>query len=163
MCLKYAKTEYEFGNYEQAEKILSAFKNELTESVVVEAQLGKLNAQILLKNWDKAATTALDIKTFLRKSKLSKPQIQLYEQTLIVTGLFIVQFNLSSKSFLSELFSESVFLNKSLIRYYIVGALLNDSTLEIVDKVSWTQHIYADTFTTFIKTLHDDLDIEKSI
>ena len=37
LCLKYAKTEYEFGNYEQAEKILSAFKSDLTESVFVEA------------------------------------------------------------------------------------------------------------------------------
>lgn len=64
---------------------------------------------------------------------------------LISTGLFLIQHNLSSHTFTYEFINQS-YLNKGLVRYLVVGALLADTTLKIVDRVLWTQQYYDDKF-----------------
>ena len=171
---KYAKFEYECGNYEQAETLLATFRT-LTNSPddAFSALWGKLACEILLKKWDAAIEDINALREAIDARSSTSALMQLQQRAwLMHWALFVLVGHPSGPSLIIEIFLLDAYaaaiqtLCPHLLRYLTVAVILSPrkrtTTKDVLRMLDAQKRDYEDSVTKFFQLLYQSTSFDES-
>jgi translation initiation factor 3 subunit E len=173
---KFAKFQYECGEYGKAYEMLSNYLT-LTQSgtstaMGFNAVWGKFACQILLKNWDNALVEMNNVKAAIEE-RASAPLEQLQQRSWLLHWSLFVFFNHKAgldniiDLFFQEKYLQAIQTNCPwLLRYLTAAFIINKKRRnvlkDLVRVIQQEEYTYADPITQFIECLYVHFDFERA-
>jgi len=171
---KFAKFQYECGDYETAREMLSNYLN-LTQSATstpmgFNALWGKFACEILLKNWENALVEMNNVKVAIEE-RGCPPLEQLQQRSWLLHWSLFVFFNHQKGRdgivdfFFQEKYLQAIQTNCPwLLRYLTTAVIINkrrrNVLKDLVRVIQQEQYTYADPITQFVECLYLHFDFE---
>merc|ERR1719319_237964 len=144
-CYKFAKFQYECGNYSGASEYLYFHRIlvQPTDKNYLNGMWGKLAAEILMQNWDTALEDLNRLKQFIDESTFGSSLQTLQQRTWLIHWSLFVFFNHPKGT--------DVIINKSTRRNVM------KDLIKVIQEESYT---YQDPITSFIEDLYVNFDFD---
>jgi len=169
---KYAKFQYDCGNYSGAAEYLYHFRslNQNPEKNF-SALWGKFAAEILMQNWEDALKDMQHLKDLIDSKSFTSPLKQLQQRTWLIHWSLFVFFNHpNGRNGIIDLFLSERYLNAiqttcpHILRYLTTAVITNKrrrSVLKDLVKVIQQEcYTYRDPITEFLEALYVNFDFE---
>merc|ERR1719360_136847 len=174
-CYKFAKFQYECGNYSGASEYLYFHRIlvQPTDKNYLNGMWGKLAAEILMQNWDTALEDLNRLRTFIDESTFGSNLQTLQQRTWLIHWSLFVFFNHpKGRDHIIDLFLyQKPYLNAIqttcpwILRYLATAVITNKSSrrnvmkdlIKVIQEESYT---YQDPITSFIEDLYVKFDFD---
>merc|ERR550519_3204957 len=176
-CYKFAKVQYECGNYSGASEYLY-FHRILVQSTDVNylnGMWGKLASEILMQNWDTALDDFNRLRQFIDESVFGSSLQTLQQRTWLIHWSLFVFFNHpKGRELIIDLFLyQKQYLNAIqttcpwMLRYLSTAVITNKSSRRNVMKdlskvIQEESYTYRDPITSFIEDLYVKFDFDSA-
>lgn len=169
---KYAKFQFECGNYSGAADYLYQYRALCTDvEKSLSALWGKLAAEILMQNWDVALEELNRLKEIIDSKSFSSPLNQVQSRIwLLHWSLFIFFNHDNGRTLIIDLFNQDKYLNAiqtnapHLLRYlataFIVNKRRRPQLKDFIKVIQQEQHSYEDPITEFLACLYVNYDFD---
>lgn len=174
---KYAKFQFECGNYAGAAEYLYHYRNLSTNAErQIAALWGKLAAEILMQNWDDALTDLNALREHIDgKSNMVPPLVQLQQRTWLMHWSLFVYFNHpNGVHHMVDAFTQHDprYMNAiqttcpHMLRYLTTAVIINrkrrNLMKELVKVIQQESYTYRDPVTEFLEALFVNYDFEQA-
>merc|ERR1719447_661845 len=176
-CYKFAKVQYECGNYSGASEYLY-FHRILVQSTDVNylnGMWGKLASEMLMQNWDSALEDFTRLRQFIDESVFGSNLQTLQQRTWLIHWSLFVFFNHpKGRDLIIDLFLyQKQYLNAIqttcpwILRYLSTAVVINKSSrrnvmLDLVKVIQEESYTYRDPITSFIEDLYVKFDFDSA-
>jgi translation initiation factor 3 subunit E len=169
---RYAKFQFDCGNYSGAAEYLLHFKSLNTNpDKNFSALWGKFAAEILMQNWDDALKDMQHLTELLDTKSFTSPLKQLQQRTWLIHWSLFVFFNHpNGRNGIIDLFFSERYLNAiqttcpHILRYLTTAVITNKrrrSVLkDLVKVIQQESYTYRDPITEFLEALYVNFDFE---
>ncbi|XP_073016183.1 eukaryotic translation initiation factor 3 subunit E-like [Primulina eburnea] len=169
---KYAKFQFECGNYSGAADYLYQYRGLSTDTEKSTSSLwGKLAAEILMQNWDVALEELNRLKEIIDSKSFSSPLNQVQSRVwLLHWSLFIFFNHDNGRTLIIDLFNQDKYLNAiqtnapHLLRYlataFIVNKRRRTQLKDFIKVIQQEQYSYEDPITEFLACLYVNYDFD---
>jgi len=169
---KFAKFQFECGNYSAAAEYLYHFRTLSTnQDKNFSALWGKFAAEILMQNWETALEDMNKLKEIIDAKSFVSPLKQLQQRTWLIHWSLFVFFNHpNGRNGIVDLFFQDRYLNAiqtncpHILRYLTAAVITNKRRRNVVkDLVKVLQqesYTYRDPITEFLEDLYVNFDFE---
>merc|ERR1719153_2143743 len=174
-CYKFAKVQYECGNYSGASEYLY-FHRILVQSTDVNylnGMWGKLASEILMQNWDTALDDFNRLRQFIDESIFGSSLQTLQQRTWLIHWSLFVFFNHpKGRELIIEMFLyQQPYLNAlqtmcpHVLRYLATAVVINKNSRraamkDLVRVIQQENYTYKDPITEFLAHLYVDFDFD---
>merc|ERR1719464_2507701 len=174
-CYKFAKVQYECGNYQGASEYLY-FHRILVQSTDVNylnGMWGKLASEMLMQNWDSALEDFTRLRQFIDESTFGSSLQTLQQRTWLIHWSLFVFFNHpKGRELIIDLFLyQKQYLNAiqttcPWILRYLATAVVTNKTLrrnvmkDLIKVIQEESYTYRDPITSFIEDLYVNFDFD---
>merc|ERR1719193_62249 len=174
-CYKFAKVQYECGNYQGASEYLY-FHRILVQSTDVNylnGMWGKLASEMLMQNWDSALEDFTRLRQFIDESVFGSNLQTLQQRTWLIHWSLFVFFNHpKGRDLIIDLFLyQKQYLNAiqttcPWILRYLATAVVTNKTLrrnvmkDLIKVIQEESYTYRDPITSFIEDLYVNFDFD---
>merc|ERR1719414_2701866 len=173
-CYKFAKVQYECGNYSGASEYLY-FHRILVQSTDVNylnGMWGKLASEILMQNWDTALEDLNRLKQFIDESTFGSSLQTLQQRTWLIHWSLFVFFNHpKGRDLIIDMFLyQPQYLNAiqtqcpHILRYLTTAAITNKKRRnvlkDLVKIIQQESYTYRDPITEFLECLYVNFDFD---
>jgi translation initiation factor 3 subunit E len=169
---KYAKFQFDCGNYSGAAEYLYQFRA-LSQNAEknFSALWGKFAAEILMQNWEDALKDMQHLKELIDSKSFTSPLKQLQQRTWLIHWSLFVFFNHpNGRNGIIDLFFSERYLNAiqttcpHILRYLTTAVITNKrrrSVLkDLVKVIQQESYTYRDPITEFLEALYVNFDFE---
>ncbi|XP_075512802.1 LOW QUALITY PROTEIN: eukaryotic translation initiation factor 3 subunit E-like [Primulina tabacum] len=169
---KYAKFQFECGNYSGAADYLYQYRGLSTDTDKSTSALwGKLAAEILMQNWDVALEELNRLKEVIDSKSFCSPLNQVQSRVwLLHWSLFIFFNHDNGRTLIIDLFNQDKYLNAiqtnapHLLRYlataFIVNKRRRTQLKDFIKVIQQEQYSYEDPITEFLACLYVNYDFD---
>lgn len=175
-CLyRYARFQYECGNYEAASELLYHYRSLCTNPEHnFSALWGKFASDILMQDWDSALDDIKRLREAIDTKQHENAQQQLQQQVWLMHWSLFVYFNHErGRESLIDLFMQERYLNaiqasvSHLLRYLAVAAVTSKRGQNVVKELvsvlgNDRSDLWSDPAAAFVHALFADCDFEKA-
>eukprot|EP01116_Phalansterium_solitarium_P003557 TRINITY_DN14378_c0_g1_i1.p1 TRINITY_DN14378_c0_g1~~TRINITY_DN14378_c0_g1_i1.p1 ORF type:complete len:479 (-),score=131.36 TRINITY_DN14378_c0_g1_i1:279-1634(-) len=171
---KYAKFQFDCGNYAGAAEYLFHFRALNTNPERnFSALWGKLAAEILMQNWDEALKDLGALRELIDAKSFTPPLVQLQQRTWLIHWSLFVFFNhANGVNLIVDLFMQDRYLNAiqttcpHVLRYLTTAVIINKKRRNIlkdlVKVIQQEAYTYRDPITEFLEALYVNFDFEEA-
>lgn len=170
---KFAKFQFECGNYTAASEYLSIYRalsNPASERNFL-ALWGKFAAEILMQDWEAALADMNQLKEAIDTKTFPSPLHQLQQRTWLIHWSLFVFFNhANGRNGIIDLFFQDRYLNAiqttcpHVLRYLTTAVITNkrrrNVLKDLVKVLQQEQYNYKDPITEFLESLYVNFDFE---
>jgi len=170
---KYAKFQFECGNYSGAAEFLSAFRilNTTDPDKNFSALWGKFASEILMQKWEDALKDMQLLRDSIDSKNFTSPLKQLQQRTWLIHWSLFVFFNHpAGKNAIIDLFFQDRYLNAiqttcpHILRYLTTAVITNkrrrNVLKDLVKVIQQEGYTYGDPITEFLEALYVNFDFE---
>jgi len=169
---RYAKFQFECGNYSAAAEYLYLFRALSTnQEKNFSALWGKFAAEILMQNWELALEDMNRLKEIIDGKNFVSPLKQLQQRTWLIHWSLFVFFNHpNGRSGIIEMFFQDKYLNAiqttcpHILRYLTTAVITNkrrrNVLKDLVKVLQQESYTYRDPITEFLEDLYVNFDFE---
>jgi len=170
---KFAKFQFECGNYSGAAEYLFHFRalNTTNDEKNFSALWGKFAAEILMQNWEDALKDMNHLKEMIDSKNFTSPLKQLQQRTWLIHWSLFVFFNHpQGRNGIIDLFFSDKYLNAiqtacpHVLRYLATAVITNkrrrNMLKDIVKVIQQETYTYRDPITEFLEALYVNFDFE---
>jgi len=169
---KFAKFQFECGNYTGASEYLNQFRALNTnEDKNISALWGKFAADILMTKWEEALKDMNQLKELIDSKNFTSPLKQLQQRTWLIHWSLFVFFNHpQGRNLIIDLFFSDKYLNAiqtacpHVLRYLTAAVITNkrrrNMLKEMVKVIQQECYTYKDPITEFLEALYVNFDFD---
>jgi len=169
---RYAKFQFECGNYSGAADYLQHFRTLNTDpDKNFSALWGKFAAQILMQEWEDAQKDMLHLKELIDSKNFTSPLKQLQQRTWLIHWSLFVFFNHpNGRNGIIDLFFQERYLNAiqttcpHILRYLTTAVITNkrrrNVLKDLVKVLQQESYTYRDPITEFLEALYVNFDFD---
>jgi len=169
---RYAKFQFECGNYSGAADYLSHFRSLNTDpDKNFSALWGKFAAQILMQEWEDALKDMNHLKELIDSKNFTSPLKQLQQRTWLIHWSLFVFFNHpNGRNGIIDLFLQERYLNAiqttcpHILRYLTTAVITNkrrrNVLKDLVKVLQQESYTYRDPITEFLEALYVNFDFD---
>jgi len=169
---KYAKFQFECGNYSGASEYLHQFRALSTnEDKNISALWGKFAADILMTKWEEALKDMNLLKEMIDTKSFTSPLKQLQQRTWLIHWSLFVFFNHpQGRNLIIDLFFSDKYLNAiqtacpHVLRYLTAAVITNkrrrNMLKDMVKVIQQECYTYKDPITEFLEALYVNFDFD---
>lgn len=171
---KYAKFQFDCGNYAGAAEYLFHFRALNTNPERNFSSLwGKLAAEILMQNWEEALKDLGQLRELIDAKSFTPPLVQLQQRTWLIHWSLFVFFNHpNGVNHIIDLFMHERYLNAiqttcpHVLRYLTAAVIVNKKRRnvlrDLVKVIQQESYTYRDPITEFLEALYVNFDFEEA-
>jgi len=170
---RYAKFQYECGNYSGAAEYLYQFRalSPANDERNFSALWGKFAAEILMQNWEDALKDLNHLKDLIDSKNFTSPLRQLQQRTWLIHWSLFVFFNHPmGRNGIIDLLFQDKYLNAiqtacpHILRYLATAVIVNkrrrNMLKDMVKVIQQEVYTYRDPITEFLEALYVNFDFE---
>jgi len=169
---RFAKCQFECGNYSGAAEFLAAFRMLNTDPEKnFSALWGKLASEILMQKWEDASKDLQHLKDLIDSKNFTSPLKQLQQRTWLIHWSLFVFFNSpNGRNGIIDLFFQERYLNAiqttcpHILRYLTTAVITSkrrrNVLKDLVKVIQQEAYTYRDPITEFLEALYVNFDFD---